>query len=79
MAHLDAIKDKKKGAKKAKGGLEGAVASTEKIRGWVSLSEIKLPRHSLFSLSDFIGMKIYGLPSKLICQYSNSFYRLNTL
>lgn len=34
MAHLDQIKEAKVKGKKKK-GLEGAVASTEKIRGWV--------------------------------------------
>lgn len=34
MAHLDQIKEAKTKGKKKK-GLEGAVASTEKIRGWV--------------------------------------------
>jgi len=39
MAHLDQIKEAKTKGKKKK-GLEGAVASTEKIRGWVSTIEL---------------------------------------
>jgi hypothetical protein len=36
MAHIDEIASKKKGKKsKNKGGMDGAVASTEKIRDWV--------------------------------------------